>query len=233
MLLDGARARAEDRGDVAVRLARRNPVEHLALARREQRGGAVERRVGGQRVRVLDRDGEPVEVREVRARELREVALAVGERAAAAAEDEADQEPPVDVDRHRHRVRGADRAVGIAGERLVEVAVEDLEVPRRQRPGRNHRPLAALEIADHHRRQVAADQARQVRDAAAGEVRGARARFADRVQSVEHAAQLAAGEPLRGRRRAGLEWGHAIDLLGIEPPANARFLPTSKLIVNL
>ena len=138
----------------------------FALARRERRG--VHRGVCA---------GEPVEVRKMRPQGFGELELALAERARGAVEDEADEEPPVDVDRQRHGVADADRAVVVVAgfqERLLrdkvadplghrgrvaamgadqrmlgEIAVEHFDLARRNRARgvAHHAAVVAVEVA--------------------------------------------------------------------------------------
>src|SRR5436189_144648 len=96
VLVDGTGADFEDRADVAVGLAGREPTQHVLLARREP--PVLRRRPAS----AAERGAKPVEVAEVRADQLERIALLVGEAGPPApVEAEAHQEPPADGDRHR------------------------------------------------------------------------------------------------------------------------------------
>src|SRR5664279_1270877 len=120
VLLDGAMAAAEDGADVAVGLAGGQPAVHLAL-------------LGGEHVRhrtCLARRGDlvraqaAIKTRQDRPDAIEQLAFAVGEIAALAIEDKADEHALVDEDRQGNDVIDADAAVVLVVERAVAKAAE-------------------------------------------------------------------------------------------------------------
>src|SRR4029079_14827590 len=101
----GGGADWEDRADIAVGLAGGEPAQDVLLARGELP------LLRGRPAGAAERGAEAVEGAEVRADEIQRVALGVIEASSAAVEDEAHQQPLVDVDRHGPQ-QGAGAAAG-------------------------------------------------------------------------------------------------------------------------
>src|SRR5664280_3089945 len=106
-LLDRAVAAIQDDGDVAIGLAGGDPAVYLALPRRERPHGVI--RAARRRARA--RAQAAVQTRQKRADAVEQLALAVGEVAVLAVQDEAHQHVVVDEDRQGDDVVDADSPV--------------------------------------------------------------------------------------------------------------------------
>ena len=106
MLLHCARTDGQDRSDVFVGLAGAKPVEHVTFARGERCFDFCERLVvaGGARAKTI-------QMTQVRPDHLNKLAIPIAKAALAAVDYEADEDVPIDIDRHCHHVIDPDGAV--------------------------------------------------------------------------------------------------------------------------